>query len=214
MVETIDNFVSRGIGSVFDFFNRIPEEYRVYLTLGIFIVLVTLYAIFVWKFYRFLGKRDLLELNLNRYNRTEHAFTSKFFAVVLFFVEYIIILPIVVFFWFIVIALMLLVLAEEQTIGDILLKSAVIVGVVRIASYYKEDLARDLAKVFPFTILVFALLTPQSLDLQAMFLKLSLVPGLLSNVLIYLLVIASLEFILRVVYLIMPPTEEIVEESV
>jgi small-conductance mechanosensitive channel len=208
MVETIDNFVSRGIGSMFDFFNRIPEEYRIYLTLGIFIVLITLYAIFVWKFYRFLGKRDLLELNLNRYNRTEHAFTNKFFAVVLFFVEYIIILPIVVFFWFIVIALMLLILAEDQTIGDILLKSAVIVGVVRIASYYKEDLARDLAKVFPFTILIFALLTPQSLDLQGMVSKIYLIPGLFSNILIYLFVIASLEFILRVVYLVMPPVNE------
>lgn len=208
MVETIDNFISRGIGDIFSFFDRIPEEYRLYLNLGIFIVLITLYAIFVWKFYRFLGKRDLLELNLNQYNRTNHPFTSKVFAVLLFIVEYIIVLPIVVFFWFVVIALILIVLAQQQTIHNILLISAVIVGAVRITSYYKEDLARDLAKMFPFTILAVALLTPGFLNLENTLSKLSAATGLFSNILIYLLVIASLEFVLRIFFLIMPPFDE------
>jgi hypothetical protein len=204
MVEVTDNFIFKAITSIFEFFDAVPEEFRVYLNLGIFIVLVTLYALFVWKFYRFLGKRDLLELNLSKYNTT----ANKFFAVLLFILEYIVILPIVVFFWFFVVALILLVLAKEHTINSILLISAVIVGAVRITSYYKEDLSRDLAKMFPFTILAVAILTPGFLDLQDTISKISAVPNLLSNILIYLVIIMVLEFILRIVFLIMPPIDD------
>ena len=208
MVETIDNFISRGIENIFQFFDALPENYRVYLNLGIFIVLVTLYAIFIWKFHRFLGKRDLLELNLNQYNTSDHPVGNKIFAVLLFIIEYIIILPIVVFFWFVVMALILLILAQDQSISNILLISAVIVGSVRISSYYKEDLARELAKLFPLTILAVAVSTPGFLDFENTISKLSVIPSLFSQVIVYLFVIAILEFFLRLVFLAMPPIDE------
>ena len=208
VVEELGNIISNSINSIFNIFDSIPEGYKIYLNLGIFIILITLYAIFVWNFYRFIGKRDLLELNLSQYNTTDHPSTNKFFAVVLFILEYIIILPIIVFFWFAVMATILLILAKDQSIGDILLISAVIVGAIRITAYYKEDLSRDLAKMFPFTILAVALLSPGFFNLQDTMLKLSEIPALFSNILFYLIVIAALEFVLRLVYLIMPPINE------
>ena len=51
----------------------IPEEYRIYLGLVAFIVLATIYSIFTWKFHRFLAKRDILDLNLSKYNTSEQA---------------------------------------------------------------------------------------------------------------------------------------------
>ena len=89
-VNTIDKIRDLGMEIV-------PEQYRVYVTLGVFIVLISVYAIFVWKFYRFLAKRDLLELNLKQYNNVEHSLLNKMLALGLFIVEYIIILPIVVY---------------------------------------------------------------------------------------------------------------------
>jgi len=209
MAIDINNILNNTIIGWFDFFNNtIPTEYKPYLNLGIFLVLITLYAIFVWNFYRFIGKRDLLELDLSQYNKSGHPVTIKLFAILLFILEYIIILPIVVFFWFVVVALILLVLAKDHTIENILLISAVIIGAIRISAYYKEDLSRDLAKLFPFTILAVALLTPGFFDLKDTLLKLASIPDLFSHILFYLLMIAILEFILRIIYLIMPPIGE------
>jgi len=182
----------------------VPEEYRPFFTLGIFLVLIVIYAIFVWKFYRFLAKRDLLELDLKKYNKVEHAFWNKFIALILFTLEFIIILPIVVFFWFIVMALLLLFLAKELPAGTILLVSAVIVGAVRIVSYYSQDLAKDLAKMFPFTILAIALITPGFFDFTNVISRVTEIGNLLSHALIYLLITIAIEVLLRVFYMITP----------
>ena len=163
--------------------NSIPTFYRPYLTLAIFIILVSLYSISVWKFYRFLAKRDLLELNLGKYNRYQAGFFKKFFAVAFFIAEYIVILPIVVFFWFSVVAMILLFLAKDHTIQNILLIAGVLVGSVRVAAYYSEDLSKDIAKLFPFTILAVAVTTPGFLDLSDTILKIAQLKGLFANVL-------------------------------
>lgn len=203
--------------TILDYYNSInafiPESYKVPITLAVFIVIITLYAIFVWKFYRFLAKRDLLELNLAKYNRYEASFMKKFFAIVLFIVEYVIILPVVVFFWFFVIAIILIFLAKEQDIQNILLISAVIIGAVRVTAYYNEDLAKDLAKMFPFTILAVAILTPGFFDVESIITKISGISGLFTHILVFLFIIMALELIMRVLFLIMPKIPERKEEQ-
>lgn len=184
--------------------NFVPEDYKLPMTLGIFIVIITLYSIFVWKFYRFIAKRDLLHLNLAKYNRYEHAFLKKFFAGVLFIIEFVIILPVVVFFWFFVMALILIFLAKEQDIQNILLISAVIVGAIRVTAYYNEDLSKDIAKLFPFTILAVAILTPGFFEVESIIGKFSGIGELFTNILVFLFIIMALEFIMRILFLIMP----------
>ena len=199
--ETLNNSLN-SISSLF------PEPYKSYLVLGIFILLISIYSIFVWKFYRFLAKRDLLELNLNQYNNSDHPFLKKFFEVLLFIAEYIIILPVVVFFWFFVISIILLLLAKEHSISNILLISATMVGAVRISAYYNEDLSKDLAKLFPLTILAVAFLTPNFFDLNDTISKISEIPNLFTNTIFYLISIVILEFILRIFFLIIPNNDE------
>jgi len=191
----------------------IPAFYQPYLTLGIFIILVSMYSIFVWKFYRFLAKRDLLELNLGKYNRYQTGFFKRFFAIVFFIAEYIVVLPIVVFFWFSVVAIILLFLAKEHTIQNILLIAGVLVGSVRVAAYYSEDLSKDIAKLFPFTILAVAVTTPGFLDISDTILKITQITGLFSNVLFYLFGIIVLEFTMRMLYLIMPEIPDLDEKG-
>ncbi|MEK6860834.1 MAG: hypothetical protein AABY07_02580 [Nanoarchaeota archaeon] len=209
MVEEINNIISYSISKIASFFNSIiPDEYKGYLNLGLLIILLTIYSIFIWKFYRFIGRRDLLELNLSQYNRSEHPSISKFFAILFFILEYIIILPIVVFFWFIVMTLILLILAEKQSIETILLVSTLSVVIIRITSYYEEDLSKEIAKLFPFTMLLVSLLTPEFLNINDILSKASNIPSLIPNVIFYLLVIIFLEFTLRMFYLITSYREE------
>ncbi len=197
--------VNETLGDSFRFAEQIiPEEYLLYVTLGVFLIAVVLYSIFVWKFYRFLAKRDILELNLSQYNHSSNALSKKLTAIFFFIIEYIVVLPIVVFFWFFVIAIILLVLAREQPLGVILLISAVIIGAIRITAYYSEDLSKDLAKIFPFTILVIAMTTPGFFSVELLLAKIYQIPSLFAHTFIYLIVIIVIEFLLRMVWLIFP----------
>jgi len=92
----------------------------------VFALLISFYAIFTWKFYKSLSKKDLVELNLSQYNRTLHPFLNKFFAVIFYIVEYIVILPFLIFFWFAVLALLILMLSNELAITQVIIVAAAI----------------------------------------------------------------------------------------
>ncbi|MEA3329591.1 MAG: hypothetical protein U9Q06_02495 [Nanoarchaeota archaeon] len=179
----------------------LPEPYKTYINLGLVLIGITIYSIFVWNFYRFLAKRDLLELNLGQYNKTDNPGFYKFLAILLFTIEYIIILPIVVFFWFFVMAMLIFILATDLqgTPGTVLFISSAIIGAIRITAYYNEDLSKDLAKMFPFTILAIALVTPGFLEISTLQ-GVGQIGSLMSNIFVYLIVIIVLEFILRMLF--------------
>jgi len=189
----------------------IPDDVKPYFALGFAIIGILAYAIFVWKFYRFLARRDIIELNLKQYNRMELPVFHKLAALILFLIEFVIVLPILVFFWFFIMALILLLLAKDLPIGNILLVSASIVGAVRIASYYSQALARELAKMFPLMILVIAILTPGFFSVESTISKLGQIGDILPHIFIYLVLIMIIEFVLRMLYLLFPegPKEEV-----
>lgn len=175
----------------------IPQPYAILLNLLVFTILITFYALFVWKFYRFLAKKDIIKLNLGQYNKTEHYGLKKFLAYVFYFIEYIIILPFVVFFWFTMLVVFLILLSKEQSVQSILIISAVVVASVRMTAYYKEDLSRDLAKMLPFTILTVFLLSPNFFSLPNVINQFLQIKVMLQNIPYYLIFIIILEIILR-----------------
>src|SRR3989344_2620169 len=108
-----------------------------------------------------------------------------------------------------IIAIIIFVLLGDRIISDtvapgyILFIAAVIVGSIRITAYYTEDLSKDLAKLFPFTILAIALVSPGFFKRETLS-AIWDIGSLLGNVVIYLLVIVLLEFVLRMLTLISP----------
>jgi hypothetical protein len=180
---------------------QIPDAYKPIVILSFYTILIAVYAIFIWKFYKFLAKRNIIEMNLSRYNRTEHPTWNKFLACIFFLLEYIIILPVLVFFWFSVLAIFLLVLSESPSVSQILILSAAIVAATRMAAYYSGTLAKDLAKMFPLTLLAVFLSDPHFFSPQVLFSRFSQIPALFSNVLIYLIFIAAVEIIFRLLFL-------------
>jgi len=181
----------------------VPTQYGTLLNVFVFAILISIYSIFSWKFYRFLSKKDLISLNLSKYNRTSYPFLKKFFALILYFVEYIIVLPFLIFFWFAILSLIIIVLSEEQAAINILVVAAAIVAAIRMLSYYQEDLSKDLAKMFPFTILTIFILSPGFFSVERVLARLSEIPSLFVNVFYFLALIIIVELVFRFLDMIM-----------
>ena len=80
---------------------QFSEEFSI-INLLIFSVLIAVYAVFIWKFYKFLAKKNIIFLNLNQYNKTERPLLNKLLHSILFLAEYLIVLPVIVLIWFII----------------------------------------------------------------------------------------------------------------
>lgn len=192
------SFLSSGLLGIYNsFMASLPPSIRNFVNLFLLMLLIFLYAFLVWKGYRFLSKKDLLELDLNQYNKSTRPFFIKLLAFLFYFLEYIIISPIVIFIAFVIFTLFLVFLNKGLEPSLILLVSAAIIGAVRISSYYNEDLSRELAKFLPLTLLAASILHPDSFDFQRVFTMFQEMPNFFSNALHYLVFIVAIEILLR-----------------
>jgi len=180
-------------------FNSVPTDYRILISLLLYTFFIAMYAVFIWKFYKFLASKEILQLNLRQYNHSSHPFLEKFLAVVLYTIEYLVILPFLVLFWFTILSLFLLLLSKQGA-QQILLVSAAIIASTRITAYISEDLAKDLAKILPFTVLAIFLLDPDFFNIVSLLEKMGEIPSLFNNILMFIVFIFAIEFILRGLY--------------
>ncbi len=180
--------------------NSVPEQYRILVSLFLYTIFIVIYAVFIWKFYRFVAEREIIKLNLSQYNFSKHPTLGKAFETIFNIIEYVIILPFIVFFWFSMFSIFLLVLSKSQEPYQILLISAAIIASIRVTSYINMNLSRDLAKIFPFTVLALFLIDPEFFNVNIVFDKIAQIPELFGNILVFIIFIFVIEFILRVVY--------------
>jgi len=181
-----------GLSAVFN------TEVSLTLTLAFFTALIVIYSVFIFYFYRFLAKKNLIELNLSQYNQYSNQASVKFFAALLYILEYIIVLPVLTFFWFTVLSVLILILSEGIPVAIVLLISAALVAAVRITAYINEDLSRDLAKMLPFTLVAIAITKPGFFEIESLMLRIVEIPSLFSNILYYLTIIIVIELIMRI----------------
>lgn len=177
---------------------------RVYLGMSMFVfaIIIALTAFVIWKFYRALSKRNFIHLDLRKYNTSEHPVFQKVFAVLLYFVEYILIMPLLIMLWFILLSGVILLLASEREITQILILSGAMVMAIRLLAYYSEEIAKDLAKLFPFIAMSIFLLTPGAFEIAGFLEKLKELPSLFGHAVYFLILILILEIIMRVTYTI------------
>ncbi|MBU0958382.1 MAG: hypothetical protein KKB31_00410 [Nanoarchaeota archaeon] len=183
MISDIDSFLSGEAGLIF--------------TLLFFTAVIIIYSVFVFYFYRFLAKKNIIELNLHQYNRYSNSNLAKFFAIIFYIVEYLVLLPILTFFWFAVLAILILTLAEGIPLSSVLLISAALVASVRTTAYISESLSKDLAKMIPFTFLAIAFTKPGFFEVSPLLSRILEIPTLLSIIPYYLIFIVSIELIMR-----------------
>lgn len=176
--------------------NSLPPYAANFVNFFILVFLIVIYCIFIWKFYKFVSKKNFLGLDLNQYNKSTNPFITKLIAGFFYFIEYLLILPFLIFFWFAVFAIFLIALSELE-VQTLLIVSATIVAAIRMTSYYKEDLSKDIAKLLPFTLLSVSILTPNFFNIERIITHITIIPSFFGNIFYYLIFIIILEIILR-----------------
>lgn len=167
--------------------------------LAFFVVGVAIYSIFIFNFYRFLGRKDIFELDLEYLERLKGRSFRTFFAIISYVAKYLIFFPIVAFTWFGVLSLLLAFLAKGQPVESIFLVAMAVLSAVRVAAYYNEDLSKDLAKILPFALLGIFLIDLSYFSISATIVSLQSAVSAWENIVYYLGFVIFLEFSLRVV---------------
>jgi hypothetical protein len=178
------------------------EAMTVLTPLYLFVIGMVVYSVFIFKFYQFIAKRDLISLNLEQYSESNWAWLQTFLRVVLYIIEYIILFPIFISVWFGIFAALIMVLSKDQSTSIILLIAMAIVSAVRVTSYYNEDLSKDLAKMLPLALLGVFLIDINFITFDTIVSRVGDMPSLLSTVLYYLIFAMSIELLLRIYVLI------------
>ena len=160
---------------------------------------MTMYALFVFKFYRFVAARDMFSLNFSG----GAAFGSVIRDVIFLFwyvIRYLVLFPAFAFFWLVVLTLILVFLSDGRELSEILLIAMATVCAIRVSAYYNEDLSRDLAKILPFAVLGVFIIDTSFFNIQSSLDTLGEISAHLDTIVYYLAFLIALEFALRLIY--------------
>ena len=161
---------------------------------------IVLYGIFIFYLCNSLSKRDLIALDLRKYYWGSHLLLKKSITIGLYIYTYAVIFPLLTFIWFGALSLFVLFLSGEQSLNQILLLTMAVVASTRIVAYFNRELARDLARVIPFTVLGVLLINSPTISILEIITKFNEVPQFLGKIFNYLLVVVLLEFFIRIPY--------------
>mgnify|MGYP006168588397 FL=1 len=117
------------------------------------IVGIVVYSTFVFKFYRFLATRDLIDVDFTQYSDGFTGFLKRLVNGILLIIQNILFAPFLISFWVLILAVILTLLSGGGDLYWNVLVATSIVGSVRVISYFSEDLSRDVAKMLPFAVL-------------------------------------------------------------
>lgn len=175
------------------FLDVLPPIAQDFINLFLISLVIVIYSILIWRFYRFISKRNLIELNLRQYNLSNH----KFLSLLLYTLEYLIILPFMVFLWFSVFTIFLIILTSGIELNTILIISATVIAAIRMTAYYKQDLSKDVAKLLPFTLLGVSITQGGVFSFNKILGQIFAIPNFFGEIFSYLVFIFVIEFMLR-----------------
>ena len=167
--------------------------------LALFAVGVTVYGVFVFHFYRFLARKDILDLNLSKHNQARHPFLRKTIAMVFYTFKCLLVFPLFVFFAFLVMAGLLFLMGRNQSIDNVMLAAMGVVAAIRICSYYNTALSTDIAKILPFALLGIVLIDNSLIRVPDPTEGLQLAVLEMETMVYYLGGVVAMEFVLRIV---------------
>ncbi|MEK6823736.1 MAG: hypothetical protein AABY06_01760 [Nanoarchaeota archaeon] len=180
--------------------NGLSPQASIFINLFLLTIFIAIYVIFIWKLHIFISTKNILRLNLNKYNLTKHPVFSKIIAGLLYFLEYIIIMPILIFFWFMIFAILLIFIARGMEPSSIILLAAITIAVLRVVSYipkYGESASAETAKIIPFTLLAIGLTEPLFFNPEEIITRGLNIPQLFQGISPYIFFIIAIELILR-----------------
>ena len=164
---------------------------------------MTAYAVFVFKFYRFVAARDMFGLDLSRNDTVRDAVIWDLIFLIWYAVRFLVLFPAFAFFWFAVLTLILVFLSENRELPQILLIAMATVSAIRVSAYYNEELSRDLAKILPFAVLGVFIIDTSFFNIQSSFVTLQEISAHRETIAYYLLFLVALELGLRFVFVVL-----------
>ncbi|MDH3618949.1 MAG: hypothetical protein OEM89_09545 [Nitrosopumilus sp.] len=208
-----------------NYFNEVSRNLAAGSTiydLGIYIGGMAAYAIFVWHFYRFIARREIIPIDYDKYDSKGRFSPVRITAYI---ISHILLFPLIIFVWFFVYSMFMFILAKDMPTGVVLLIAISVIGAIRVTSYYKEDLSKDVGKLLPFALLAVFLTssafytgTSNFFSLEDLETKLQEFPQFLSRVIEFVFIIVIIEAILRTLFIvkrkIFPAAEEKLEEQI
>jgi len=196
------------------------EEGRL-LEFLLFVIGIALYSLFVWYFYRYISKRDLLPKFFYPISHGKKV-TPK--LLVAYSACYIAAFPIITFAWFMVLAFFVFLISKEMPFEIALFVSMAIIAVVRILSYYRETAASEIAKMIPYAILSFFLTSIAVFAEPSFFTEkqFGLIPikvmENLGQIISAMVVVSIFEFTFRIAFIIkrkfLPSSDKILEDTI
>ena len=87
MAEVLDRLGTQLLESYNFVISPFPAFVQKFVSLSLIVFLIVIYSIFIWKFYKFIAKKKIVELNLSQYNNSENPAVSKLVAGAIYFVE-------------------------------------------------------------------------------------------------------------------------------
>ncbi len=165
---------------------------------ALYILGMSIYTLFVFKFYRFLASKDIFTFDLSRYEASRHRAVRVVVDTAFYIAKYLFIFPVVAFFWFAAFTVLLSFLAPDRPFSDILLVALAVVGTIRISAYLTEELSRDLAKILPFAVLGIFIVNVSFFKTSESFEVLRQANAHRESILYFLMGLIVLEFALRI----------------
>ena len=162
-------------------------------------ILITIYAIIIWHYYRTMAKRDFFITNKKEGKGIFvgiHNFISEFGTIA----KYIFIYPIISFSFFAIFSILLFFLSREQPIATILFIAAAYISAIRITAHYSEDLSKDLAKMIPFALLGVLIVDINFFSTTLFIERLQSLPNFILNIISFILYFLVLELVLKIIY--------------
>ena len=114
---------------------------------------IAAFGVFIFNFYRFIARKDIITLNLRKHHKAKHPAFRKVVSTIFYLFKCLTLYPVLVFFWFCVMAAFLYLLGRGHSIESVMLAAMGVVGAVRVCAYYREALATDISKILPFALL-------------------------------------------------------------
>ncbi|MDH3312072.1 MAG: hypothetical protein OEM28_02865 [Nitrosopumilus sp.] len=193
-----------------DYFNKLIQEIAktssIYDIIGFSIGMV-IYAIFVYHFYRFLSRRDIFSVNLEKriasgtFKSTGKK-TSTAPRIAAFITTNFFIFPFVIFLWFIGYSSFMFMLVQSMPTATIFIVSSGLIIAIRIAAYYSEELSKDIAKLLPFALLGIFLFNPQFFTFSDVLSRLLEMPSFVIQIASFMVVVMLFEIILSTLYIV------------
>ncbi len=187
--ETLAAFLPGGLD--------LNEGLGLLLPVGFYVLGMAAYAVFVFKFYRFIAARDMFDFDLSKNDGAKYPVFMDLLHLIWYSVKYIVLFPGFAAFWFAVLTMILIVLSKDQGLAHILVISLATVSVIRITAYYNENLSRDLAKILPFAVLGVFLIDASFFSLDVSLQLLRELSGYWETIAYYMIALVALELVLR-----------------